>query len=225
MKRLNVIIKHPGCVNIRIKDGNEIKCIYSETDNIEKIFEVDIIEESFDLILTPMMPSVKTSGSKKLKDKLKEKFISATESFAKDMYFFAECIYHVEKFNDGDTISINMTVYYYPSNNSGASLIDLDVVLFPVQYLFYDALLNDQRLEPKGINCLNRKKVIKRAIPFLLIGSDGIQIISYPLQMIRIRRLSRPRKIYSKLLEFSKMNFENRIKYTDDDNLPGIFIS
>lgn len=225
MKRLKFIIKHPGCVNIGIKDDNKTKYYYSETDNVEKSFEIDITGESFDLILTPMSPSVKPSSSKKLKDKLKEKFVSVTEKFAQDMYFFTECVYHVENLNDGDIVNINLMVYSYPSNDAGLTLIDLDVVLFPVQYLFYDALLNDKRLEPEEINCLNRKKVIKRAIPFLLIGTDGIQIVSYPLQMIRIRRLSRPRKIRSKLLEFSKMDTENRIKYTDDDSLPDIFMT
>lgn len=91
--------------------------------------------------------------------------------------------------------------------------------LFPVQYLFYDTLLNEKRLEPKETYCLNRKKVIKRSKPFLLLGEDGLQIVSYTLQMVRIRRLSTPKKMYSTLLEFSRMGEEKRWKYTEDDSV------
>ena len=217
MKKLNFTVKHPGCVRIRIVDDTGTEYFYMETEGAEKSFSADITSENFDLILTPMVPPVKSSGSSKLKDKLADKFVSATEKFEQDMYFFTECVYHVENFSDGDTVNINMTVYSFRSNDAGEELwMWTDVILFPVQYLFYDALLNDKRLEPKEAICLNRKKVIKRARPFMLMGEDGFQIVSYPIQRVRIRRLSTPKKIYSTLFEFSKMDIDERLKYTQD---------
>lgn len=217
MKRIEFIVRHPGCVRIRIEDGVRTKYFYMETEGGEKSFSAEVEGDSFRLILTPMVPPVKSSGSGKLKNKIADKLISAGEKFAKDMYFFTECVYGVENFSDGDKINLNMTAYSFPSNDAGEELwMWTDVILFPVQYLFYDALLNGKRLEPKETACLNRKKVFKRARPFMLMGEDGLQIISYPLQAIRIRRLSTPKKIYSTLLEFSKMDEESRHRYTDD---------
>ncbi|MBE6756473.1 MAG: hypothetical protein E7555_08460 [Ruminococcaceae bacterium] len=219
MKRLNFTVRHPGCVRIRTEDASGKKYFYIETEGAEKSFSADIVGESFDLILTPMSPQSKPSGSNKLGEKIVDKLISAGEKYAKDMYFFTECVYHVENFNDGDEISLNQTVYSFRSNDAGEELwMWTDVVLFPVQYMFYDAVLNGKRLEPKEIACLNRKKVLKRARPFMLMGEDGLQIISYPLQWARIRRLSTPKKIYSTLLEFSKMDMDERLRYTEDDN-------
>lgn len=219
MKRIEFIVKHPGSVRIRTEDASGKKYFYIETEGAEKSFSADIVGESFDLILTPMSPQNKPSGSNKLGEKIVDKLISAGEKYAKDMYFFTECVYHVENFNDGDEISLNQTVYSFRSNDAGEELwMWTDVVLFPVQYMFYDALLNGKRLEPKETACLNRKKVFKRARPFMLMGEDGFQILSYPLQWIRIRRLSTPKKMYSTLLEFSRMDINERLRHTEDDS-------
>jgi len=222
MKRLEFIVKHPGSVRIRIEDDAGTKYFYMETEGAEKSFSADITGESFRLILTPLLPSEKKSDSNKLGEKIVDKLISAGEKYAKDLFFFIECVYHVENFNDGDKINLDMTVYSFRSNDAGEELwIWTDVILFPVQYLFYDILLNGNRLSPAETNCLNRKKVLKKARPFMLMGEDGFQIFSYPIQVIRNRRLSTPKKINSTLLEFSQMDEESRMNYTEESSVFG----
>ncbi len=220
MKRLNFIVSHPGCVRIRINDDAGEKFFYIETEGVAKSFSADISGESFKLTLTPLIPAEKKSSGNKLGEKIVDKLISAGEKYAKDLFFFTECGYRVENFNDGDTMNLDMTVYSFRSNDAADELwMWTDVVLFPVQYLFYDALLNGKRLNPEKTNCLNRKKVLKRARLFMLMGNDGFQIISYPIQAIRNRLLSTPKKIYSTLLKFSEMDTENRLKHTEDNNV------
>lgn len=221
MKRIEFIIKHPGCVRIKIEDEAGEKNFCMETEGMDKTFSTYIYGESFKMTLTPLLPPDKKpeTESNTFGEKILNKLIAASEKLAKDMYFFTECVYIIENFSDGDKLTLNQTVYSFRSNDAADELwIWTDVVLFPVEYFFYDALLNDQRISPAETNCLNRKKVLKRARLFMLMGEDGFQIISYPLQAIRNRRLSTPKKIYSTLLKFSEMDEENRVKYISDSN-------
>lgn len=220
MKRLEFIVKHPGCVRIRINDDAGEKFFYIETEGVAKSFSADISGESFKITLTPLIPAEKKSSGNKLGEKIVDKLISAGEKYAKDLFFFTECVYLVENFSDGDKINLDVTVYSFRSNDAADELwIWTDVVLFPVQYFFYDALLNGQRLIPAETNCLNRKKVLKRAKLFMFMGRDGIQLISYPIQLIRNRRLSTPKKIHSTLLKFAQMDTESRMMHTDESSV------
>ncbi len=222
MKRLNFVFGDMCCVRMQITDSSGTRYFYMETEKEAKNMEFDIFGDSFDLIVTPRFPDnekiFKDEKPEKFMDKLGKRAIKSLVNFSKDMYFMTECAYHFENFHDGDTVNIKMTIYSFPSNNWGENWLYIELIGFPVEYMFYDASLSGKRLEPKSALCLNRKKVIRRARPFLLVSYDSLlTIISYPLQMIRIRYLSGKRKIFSTLLNFSRMDEEKRWKYISED--------
>ncbi|MBQ2828930.1 MAG: hypothetical protein IJF20_06765 [Clostridia bacterium] len=214
---------------MQLKDSSGTRYFYLETENAEKSMGVDIFGDSFDVILTPMFPDFKKDleemKPEKLKDKIAKKVISTTMNFAKDVFLFVECTYHVENFCDGDTINLDMTVYDCPSNNFDdytLSWLFFDIWCpFPVLYMFYDALLNQKRLEPTSTICLDKKKTLKKARQMTLIGTGTgffSTLIGYPINMARIRFLTREKRIFSTLLKFSRMDEEKRCKYIDEED-------
>lgn len=222
MKRLNFVFGDMCCVRMRIVDSSGTRYFHMETEKEAKNMEIDVFGDSFDLTVTPLFPDnekiFKDEKPKNFIDKAAKKALTSLVKFSKDMYFMTECTYHLEKYHDGDTVNIKMLIFSFPSNDWGENLYYLDLVQFPVQYMFYNVSLDEKRLEIQGTSCLNRKKVIRRARPFLLAGTDGLlTILSYPIQMIRIRYLSGKRKIFSTLLNFSRMDEEKRWKYISDD--------
>lgn len=211
--KLNFIFGDMCCVRMQIIDSSGSRYFHMETEKEAKNMEIDIFGDSFDLIVTPLFPDsekvFKDEKPEKFMDKLEKKALKSLVNFSKDMYFMTECTYRFENFRDGDTVNIKMTIYSFPSNDWGENWLYLELIGFPVQYIFYDVSLSGKRLEPKSTLCLNRKKVIRRARPFLLVSYDSLlTVISYPIQMIRIRYLSGTRKIFSTLLKFSRMDEE-----------------
>ncbi len=216
MKRLNFVFGEMCCLDMKITDSVGTKYFHIEPEKETSKIEIDISGESFDLTLTPLIPAepLHEKGKIKLKDRIERKLHHSLGSFAINMYLLAECTYHVEKFHDGDAINLNSMVYSCPSNDLGDNAFYWDVIIFPVQYMFYDVCLNQKRIEPQNISCLNRKKVIRKARPFMLVGSDSFwTIVTYPVLITRIRFLSSKRKISSTLTKFSKMSEGERLKY------------
>ena len=222
MKRLKFILNDVGYCKVKINDTNEEKCFILDSEKGLTTFEADVFGNCFDLTVTPLIPDATkfNNNNISLKEKIENKLISSAENFVKDLLFNVECTYHIENFCDCDTVNINMLMYSYPTNNElhlswWLSPIDLDMV-FPVGYMFYDVLVNNKRIEPKSTACINRKKTIRKARKVVIVLSGIFEPLGYPVQMLRIRFLSGKKKIYSSLLNFSRMDEEKRWKYIGD---------
>lgn len=223
MKRLKFILNDVGYCKVKITDTNETKYFILDSEKSSTIFESDIIGDCFDITVTPLIPETTNFNSNNisLKERIENKFISSAENFVKDLLFSVECTYHIKNFYDGDVVNINMLMFNYPSNNElnlfwWLSPIDLDMV-FPVGYMFYDVLLNSQRIEPKSTACINRKKTIRKARKVVIVLSGIFHPLGYPVQMLRIRFLSGKRKIFSSLLKISRMDEDKRWKYIGNE--------
>lgn len=227
MKRLNFVLNEAGYCKIKVTDLNGQRCFFMNSEEKASVFEVDICGDRFDLTVTPIAPDllkdldeIEEFERNTFKGKILYKTASSLASFASDMFFYVECTYHVEDFRDGDTLNINMTVFSYPSNDFLKSplwwLTDI-WDLFPVMYMLYEVSLDSKRIEPVNTLCIDRKKTIKNVRKFIIFNSAFLEtIIDYPINMMRVRYLSREKKIFSSLLKFSKMDEEKRWKYIGD---------
>ena len=231
--RLEFNLQNSGLCKITINDSGYIRHFFLNSEENTTKAEMDIYGNSFDLTIIPMQPDlmkdfdeIEEVDRNTLKGKILYKIASKAANFAKDIFFCVECTYHIENFCDGDVINITSLVYSYRSNDFSHTLWllspEMPDAVFPVGYMFYDVLLNSDRIEPKNTHCINRKATIKQARKFVIAGSAiFLQVISYPIQMLRIRYLSREKKIFSSLLKFSKMKEDKRWKFIGDEDFFG----
>lgn len=171
--------------------------------------EIDVKSGDFELTVLPQMADYKAIMSEMeitdRKDRLAKKIGNAMLSFADSTMLRVGCKYRVSGLKDGNTIFLCQQEYVFGTFDR----FDL-LGLLPMAYMFFEASYSGCRFDLSDAFELNRKAVISTSRKIALTDVGLQLILTYPLQVGRIKRLSKNKKIKRTLIKFNRMNEEQR---------------
>ena len=207
--------------NIRVTDANGARFYHvPQTDpfgTTPQFLDVEINGSECDIAIAPIETNPenlwKDTPSKNLFDKVASKCGKKLVSYISKIVLHVTCEYHLTDLKDGDCIDIIAKQYVYDLWDNFNALEEI----VPMAYAFYEIEYNSKRATVKQAFGTNRREVIKTSRPLAFAGSAGygLLLILYPIQMIRIRLLSRKRKVFRTIKKFNKMTPEERKKFEE----------
>lgn len=189
----------------------------SDDELSEQWITADIYGTEFDLTLIPMMPDIEPIFNeleeRTWKDKLAIKVTKFLISSLDKIMLRVGCAYHIDKIQDGDRLDIALQTYAFGTFDR-YNLLEL----FPVAYMFFEAFQGDKRFSLTTAFETNRKEVLKAARGITLAGSFGFGflltlIFVYPIQIGRVKWLTKRKKILKTLTKFNKLSDTEREKF------------
>lgn len=176
---------------------------------------VEIDAAEFDLSVTPLMGDVNAMvGELEVqdwKDKLAQKAVKVMLSAFDKMILRVGCRYHIRGLRDGDRLELTMVNYTFGTFDR----LDL-LELLPVMYMFFQASGPKGVFVPLDAWQTNRREVVKAAKMLALTDALGNGLLwtlfSYPIQVGRVKHLTKNRKMYKVLSKFYNMSEEKRRK-------------
>ncbi len=187
----------------------------NDNELLEQYITVDIYGNNFDLTLTPLIPDVNLVLNEfeenDWKDKIAKKATKVLFSSFDKMILRVGCSYHIQGLQNGDILDINLQNYTFGTFDR----FDL-LELIPMMYMFFEVSHFNNRFEPLDTFETNRKDVVKAAKILALTDIFGngffLTLFTYPIQIGRIKRLSKNKKIFKVLSRFHNMNDDKRQK-------------
>ena len=212
--RFNLVDSIYACELMILDEKGERKInlhIYEADGNAENSAEVDDYGETLEIIATPQMEDYKTEINKLethgLGEKIAKKFASAALAAVEKDVLRVGCRYKVQNLKDGDEVTVRLQSYAFGSD-AGEWIFDF----LPVMYMFFEIYTADERSEPLDAYAINRKEVLKTNRVLALLNFGLHLIVTYPIQMTRVRVLTRNGKIRRTLRKFHFMSEEKRQK-------------
>lgn len=204
--------------NFRIRDLQGERDYYIRSAISENMqfnyLDIEVFGSDFDLSVIPIIPDYKKDINnekvKGLRDKLVKKASSKIFLTCIDMLLRIGCTYQIKGLSNGDVVNIKSKQYVF-------GIIDrYDLLgLLPMVYMFYEVSYGGKRFELKNAFGVNRKEVIKTARIILLMNFGINLIFTYPFQIIRVKHLTKNRKVNKILMMFNCMNDKQRQKLID----------
>ena len=206
--------------NLKIKDlqGERDYCINStHKENMQfNYLDVEVYGTDFDLTIIPKVPDYQKDNkeqTKRLFDKFVKKAITKLFSISMDIMLQVGCTYKIKGLSDGDVVNLKCEQY----------VVDIfdryDLLgLIPVVYAFYEVSHKGKRFELINAFGVNRKEVIKTVRGLLLVNFGLGLIFTYPIQIIRLKYLTKDRKVNKFLTKFNRMDDKRRQKLIDKQN-------
>ena len=180
-------------------------------DEDHTMLEIEVDNSDFQLIVTPKIANFGASVSQMdvhdWKDKLAQKVGEALFSMLDKTILRIGCVYDVSDVRENDTLFIWQQEYVFTTWD----VCDI-LELFPVCYAFAEVMHNGKLCSCIDAFGTNRKEVLKLVRLFTLADFGWHLIFTYPLQVSRVKRLSRNRKVKRTLLKFNKLSEEKRQK-------------
>ncbi|MBQ8753118.1 MAG: hypothetical protein IJZ13_08460 [Clostridia bacterium] len=130
--------------------------------------------------------------------------------------FQVGCSYRLDSLQEREEILLKEQTYACTSYTA-----DLVFDLVPVDYLFFEAVRHGKRQTPTAARCTNKRSALKASrTAALLSASDGgfgclsflLCLPIFPLQMLRVRFLTRNRRMFRTLARFHRMSEVERQK-------------
>lgn len=174
--------------------------------------EVDLVGDTFELTVIPVMADYKTMlneiEQETWKDKVAVKIGNFLCSTVNNMLLRVGCTYRLTNLKDGDTINIATQGYLF-------SVWDRwDFFgLLPMMYTFYEVSCASHRFTLLQAFAINRTDVIKSAKKLALVDFGIALIVTYPIQVGRVKRLASNKKISKTLKKFNQMNDAERQRF------------
>lgn len=169
-----------------------------DNDTPIEYITVDVCGTEFDLELIPLFPDVDSAlneiDNKHWTDKFVKKAAKGLFESLEKMILRVGCNYHISKLQDGDRLDINLQCYTFGTFDRYNIL-----EMIPMMYMFFDVCHFNKRFTTTKAFETNRKDVLKSAKIWAL--SDGfvnglfLGLLTYPIQVGRIRHLSKNKKI------------------------------
>lgn len=205
---------------IQISDQQGVRDYYVDPSSdgpvTDRYITAEFFSNDFDLMIVPIMPDVDSALNELETNRWVDRIVKKTaEMFA---YIIEKCIlrvgcnYYIQGCEDGDRLDLNVQQYVLGSNRL-FSWFDI----LPLLFEYCEVSSFNSRYEPYNAFGVNRKEVI-RANRVVALGNEGfllgnlLTFIIFPFQMMRIRRLSRNKKIYKTIKKFHNMSYEQRQK-------------
>ncbi len=207
---------------IEIKDSQGVRDYFISAleagENGTSYITAEVFDSDFDLKLTPMTINIKPTLDEledtSWKDKFAKKIVDAFVSIANKMMLQVECMYRAENVQENDRIDINLQTYVFGKFDR----FDL-LELIPAAYTFFEASNFNLHYKLFKAKPKNRKEVMKSAkviasTDMLGNGFFGM-LITYPIQVTRMRYITSDKIIVNSLIKFNNLSEEKRQKFLD----------
>jgi len=207
---------------IKITDSKGSRCYYISAlcDDEKTIAPItaEVFDNAFDLTLIPAMPDVNPALNEleenTWKDKLAKKATKVLFSSLEKAILRVGCTYRIEQVQDGDCLEINLQTYTFGTFDR----FDL-LELIPMMYMFFEVSSSDKLLKLKEAYETNRKDVLKFAKTFALTDILGnglfVTLFTYPIQVSRMKRLTKNKKIARTLIKFNNLSDIERQRFLE----------
>lgn len=199
--------------NIQITDMQGIRyyliSAHNSNDPYHPYITADICGNEFDLTLIPLMPNVNPALNEfeesNWKNRLAKKATKLLLSSLNKMVLRVGCCYHINNLQDGDRLDISLQSYAFGTFDR----FDL-LELIPMMYTFFEVSNFNERFKLTNAYETNRKDVLKSAKTLALTDIFGngllLTLFTYPIQVSRIKRLTKNKKILKTLMNFNRLN-------------------
>lgn len=189
-----------------------------DDETITPFVTAEVFDNDFDLTLIPIMPDTKSMlndfEDNNWKDKFAKKAAKVLFSSLEKAILRVGCTYRAKGIQDGDRLDINLQSYTFGTFDRYGLL-----ELIPMMYIFFEASVFNKRFCLIDAYETNRKDVLKFAKTLMLTSILGnglfVTLLTYPIQVGRIKRLTRNRRISKVLRKFNSLSDEDRQKFLD----------
>ena len=125
------------------------------------------------------------------------------------------CRYRIHGAQDGDTLDLALQTYVFGTFDRHDLL-----ELFPVMYMFFEVFQGNRLFPAATAFETNRKEVLRMARGITFAGALGIDflltlLLTYPIQIGRVKRLTSNKKIVKTLTKFHSLSEEQRQQFLD----------
>ncbi len=207
---------------IQITDSRGSRYYYisalCEDETVTPFITAEIYDNDFDLTLIPIMPDTTSMlndfEENNWKNKFAKKATKVLFSSLEKAILRVGCTYRVEQVQDGDRLDINLQTCTYGTFDH----FDL-LELIPMMYMFFEVFNLNKLFKLKEAYETNRKDVLKFAKTFALTDILGnglfLTLFTYPIQVGRIKRLTKDKKISKVLAKFNNLNDTERQRFLE----------
>ena len=179
----------------------------------------EVFDNEFDLTLIPIMPDVSPALNEleenNWKDKLAKKVSKLLFDTIEKVILRVGCRYRIDQIQDGDSLDVALQTYVFGTFDR-YNLLEL----FPVAYMFFEVFQANKRFNLITAFETNRKEVLRAARGITLAGALGIGflftlIFVYPIQIGRVKRLTKNKKISKVLTKFNNLSDAERQRFLE----------
>lgn len=180
---------------------------------------IEVFDNEFDLTLIPIMsdvsPALNELEENNWKDKLAKKASKLLFDTIEKVILRVGCRYRIDQIQDGDSLDVALQTYVFGTFDR-YNLLEL----FPVAYMFFEVFQGNKRFNLITAFETNRKEVLRAARGITLVGALGIGflltlIFIYPIQIGRVKRLTKNKKILKTLTKFNNLSDTKRQQHLD----------
>ena len=178
----------------------------------------EVFDNDFSLSLVPITADVKSTLIEMEENDWKDKLAKTAACFLMDsldkMILHVGCNYHIKDLQDGDRLDISMQSYAFGMFDR----FDL-LELVPVCYVFFEVVNFNKYYKLTDAYESNRKDVLKFAKRFAF--SDGLgngfflSLLTYPIQVSRVKHLTKNKKISKVLTKFNHFSDVERQRFLE----------
>lgn len=208
---------------IKITDSKGSRSYYisalSDDEKTTSSITIEVFDNHFDLTLIPVMPNTSAVLNEleenNWKDKLAKKASKLLFDTLEKVILRVGCHYRIGQIQDGDSLDVALQTYAFGTFDR-YNLLEL----FPVAYMFFEVFQGNKRFNLITAFETNRKEVIRAARGITLAGALGIgflftSIFVYPIQIGRVKRLTRNKKISKTLTKFNNLGDIERQRFLE----------
>ena len=173
----------------------------------------EVFDHAFSLSLIPITANVKSVLNEieenNWKDKLAKKATGFLMNSLDKMILRVGCCYHIEGLQDGDRLDISLQSYAFGTFDR------FDILeLVPMCYVFFEVANFNKYFTLIDAYETNRKDVLKfaKAFAFADVLGNGVflTLFTYPIQVSRVKRLTKNKKISKILTKFNNLSDAER---------------
>ena len=207
---------------IKISDSHGERYYYisalCEDETVTPFITAEIYDNDFDLTLIPIMPDTTSMlndfEENNWKDKLAKKATKVLFSSLEKAILHVGCTYRVEQVQDGDRLDINLQTYTFGTFDR----FDL-LELIPMMYMFFEVSNFNDLFNLIDAYETNRRDVLKFAKMFAFADVLGngffLTLFTYPIQVSRVKRLTKNKKISKVLTKFNNLSDVERQRFLE----------
>ena len=178
----------------------------------------EVFDNEFSLSLVPITADIKSALNEieenDWKDKLAKKATGFLMNSLDKMILRVGCNYHIKGLQDGDRLDITLQNYVFGTFDK------FDILeLVPMCYMFFEVANFNEYYKLTDAYETNRKDVLKFAKTFAFADVLGngffLTLFTYPIQVSRVKRLTKNKKISKVLTKFNNLSDAERQRFLE----------
>ena len=178
----------------------------------------EVFDNEFSLSLIPITADVKSVLEEIEENNWKDRLVKKATGFLMNsldkMILRVGCNYHIKGLQDGDRLDITLQNYVFGTFDK------FDILeLVPMCYVFFEVANFNEYYKLTDAYETNRKDVLKFAKTFAFAEVLGnglfLTLFTYPIQVSRVKRLTKNKKILKVLTKFNGLSRIERQRFLE----------